>query len=166
MAVLDRCRSMKAQQPKEPRRNGHPEEDLQIKCVAWFREHYPNLAHLLFHPYNGVYFGKGRTKGQQERAGKHAKDLGVTPGVADLILLLQSGNFNALCIEMKTKTGTQEPVQKEWQNLVTQYGSKYVVCRSLEAFQELIRDYTKIEPLDKETAAVVRIFGRNVRVRK
>ena len=63
--------------------------------------------------------------------------------VADLILLYPSGGFHSLCIEFKTpsKSSRQTPTQKEWQALAEAHGNKYIVCRSLEDFQQVIRAY-------------------------
>lgn len=131
---------------------GHPEEDLQRACVSWFRERYPELAPLLFHPNNEPFFGgSGKTDAQRRIAGARAKSIGVTPGVADLVLLYPAGDVHALCIEMKTRDGRQSEAQKAWQQCVTRQGYRYEVVRSLQAFQALIREHTGIEPLsDRE----------------
>lgn len=64
-------------------------------------------------------------------------------GGGDLILLYPSGGFHSLCIEFKTpsKSSRQTPTQKEWQALAEAHGNKYIVCRSLEDFQQVIRAY-------------------------
>lgn len=64
-------------------------------------------------------------------------------GGGDLILLYPSGGFHSLCIEFKTpsKSSRQTPMQKEWQALAEAHGNKYIVCRSLEDFQQVIRAY-------------------------
>lgn len=72
------------------------------------------------------------------------KTRGYTSGkIADLILLYPSGGFHSLCIEFKTpsKSSRQTPTQKEWQALAEAHGNKYIVCRSLEDFQQVIRAY-------------------------
>lgn len=165
--ALARIKS-KTKLPKEARTITHPEDDLQKSCVSWFREHYPDIAPLMFHPNNEAYLGKGRTKAQQERAGKRAKDMGVTAGVADLILLYPGRHGeHALCIEMKSCRGTQEPSQKAWQKAVEQRGYRYELCRSLDAFKTLIEEHTGRKPADSEMAAIRRIFGdKQIKIHK
>lgn len=70
---------------------------------------------------------------------------GVTPGVSDLILLVARGNYNGLCIEMKTESrgSRQSDNQKAWQVLVETQGYKYIVCRNIEQFMSEINNYMK-----------------------
>ena len=104
---------------RPPGNTGHEEDCIQMQCVKWFRERMPDLAPLLFHPNNEAYFGGyARTAGERAVKGRRAKEKGVTPGVADLILLYPSPPFHGLCIELKTRSGRQQPGQKEWQEAV------------------------------------------------
>lgn len=140
----------------------HQEDDIQKACVKWFRDHYPTHANLLFHPNNEAYFGGwGKTEQQRINAGNRAKAMGVTPGVADLILMHQQHDHQAyaLCIELKTKTGKQSDNQKEWQKAVTQQGYRYEIVRTLADFQRLIEDYLHILPLPDEKVLLAKIFN-------
>ena len=125
----------------------HKEQDLQIRCVKYFRCTYPELARLLEHPKNEVSSGN-RTEGAI------AKAEGVQAGVADLILHVPAfvciidGNpqeelymFHSLAIELKTKTGRQSPEQKLFQRYLEAAGSMYVVVRSFEDFQKVVDRY-------------------------
>lgn len=116
------------------------EQDLQIRCVKYFRCKYPELARLLEHPKNEVASGN-RTEGAI------AKAEGVQAGVADLILHVPSevhiingeqqeelSIFHSLAIEMKTKTGRQSPEQKLFQRYFEAAGSKYIVVRTFDDF--------------------------------
>lgn len=152
---------------KTRKSNRHEEDDIQTKCVGWFREHYPHIAPLLFHPNNEAFFG-GYCRSAEERAikGKRAKDKGVTPGVADLILLYPSTPYHGLCIEMKTSKGRQEDPQKDWQKAVETHGYRYEIIRDLEHFQKLIIEYTRTDPKDHEEAMLEKIFGRPVHIHK
>lgn len=154
------------QEEKVHRRISHPEDELQKVCVSWFRESYPELAPLLFHPNNEAYFGKGRTARQQAAAGMRAKAMGVTPGVADLILLYPSAGKHGLCIEMKSKRGQQRDSQGCWQKIVETHGYEYRICKTIEEFRKILVDYIGKPPLDPDAAAVRRLFGDRVRVRK
>ncbi len=109
------------------------EHRLQAACVRWFRAKYPKHRHLLFAVPNG-----GR---RDAVTGSRLKDEGVTPGVADLILLLPSRFYGSLCIEMKTRTGRQQNTQRQWQQAVEQAGNKYVLCRSLDDFMHAVTNY-------------------------
>lgn len=121
----------------------HLEENLQAACVKWFRIQYPQYDGLLFHVPNG-----GR-RNLKEAARLKAE--GVTPGVADLLLLVpqwyttwrgyEGCLYAGLCIEMKTPKGRQSPEQKEWQYKVEGMGYKYAVCHSLDEFMDTINNY-------------------------
>lgn len=68
---------------------------------------------------------------------------GVTAGVTDLILLVGRGQFNALCIEMKTtaKGSKLSQSQLDWQLLAASNGCCCITCRTFELFQEEISWY-------------------------
>lgn len=110
------------------------EHILQTACVNYFAYAYPHLRGLLFAVPNG-----GR---RDAVTGARLKAEGVVAGVADLILLYPAHGLSALCIEMKTERGSQSPAQQRWQRLVTSLGnSRYVVCRSFDAFKDILKDY-------------------------
>lgn len=124
--------------PERPGKHRHssPEGRIQAECFAWFWNTYPQYRKLLFHVPN-----------ENDRAdsniiqGAIRKSLGVVSGVADLLLLVPSGRYHGLCIEMKDEKGRQKPAQAEWQTIVESQGYKYVVCRSLEQFKIIIQEY-------------------------
>ena len=66
---------------------------------------------------------------------------GMVAGVADLILMYPNADHHGLCIEMKTKEGTQRPTQKAWQEAVERYGYRYVVVRDIDTFISTIQNY-------------------------
>lgn len=111
----------------------HDESNLQIACVRWFRLQFPSIAPLLFSVPNG-----GR---RDAVTGAILKAEGAVAGVADLLLLLPSGDYHGLCIEMKTAKGRQSAAQMEWQKAVEAVGYKYAVVRSFAQFADLIDDY-------------------------
>ena len=111
----------------------HVESNTQIACVRWFRYQYPHLARLLFAVPNG---------GARNRVtGAIMKAEGVVAGVADLLLLVPSGPYHGLAIEMKTQTGRQSDSQKEWEKAVTAQGYSYSLVRSFADFKETIETY-------------------------
>lgn len=111
----------------------HEESRIQQICVKWFRLKYSELARLLFAVPNGG--------ARRPIEGKIMKAEGTLAGVSDLILLYPSKGFYALCIEMKTKKGRQQPSQKLFQRAVEDVGYKYVICRSFDDFMNEIRLY-------------------------
>lgn len=128
----------------------HKEQNLQIKCVRWFRIQHPAFAKLLFHPKNES------TTANARRIGGIAKAEGVVAGVADLILLIPSKCpseprpvccaptatfFSALAIEMKTESGRQSPEQRTWQQYFEHAGGRYVIIRSFDEFVDVVNRY-------------------------
>ena len=91
---------------------------------------------MLIHPANG---GK-----RNLREAARLKKAGVVAGVADLLLLVPSKEHHMLCIEIKTRIGTQTKKQKEWQLIAEKSGKKYVICRSLEEFMSEIQNYLSL----------------------
>ena len=131
---------------KSKRPKGHPEHDLQVACVAWFRAQYPEDAAMLFAVPNGG--------SRNAIEAKRLKDEGATAGVSDLIYLEARGGYGALCIETKTrrKGSGQSDKQKEWQLDAERHGNKYVVARDLAEF---CREITAYKRLPRTTAVTV-----------
>ena len=120
----------------------HEESQLQKDCVTWFRLQYPSRALILFAVPNGG--------GRSPIEAAIMKAEGVVAGVADLILLEARGNYGSLCIEMKTRSSKsrQSPNQKIWQEATQKAGNAYVVIRTFEDFQAVIRQYLALKPLN------------------
>ena len=119
------------------------EHQLQVACVNWFhaQPQYKRLYNLFF----AVPNGGARSK----MTAAKLKAEGVKRGVADLLLIVPSGTYYYLAIEMKTSTGTQSDSQKEFQKSVDIVGGKYVVCRSLEQFIHAVQSYMNGEFIEK-----------------
>ena len=130
---------------KTRRKPRHLESCLQRQCVTTFRFYYPQYRLLLFAVPNGGHRSAIEASIMQAE--------GVTPGVADLLLLVARGQHHGLCIEMKTdsKKSGQSDKQREWQAAVEAAGYKYVVVRSLPEFERLVQDY-----LDEEGRGCVK----------
>lgn len=123
------------------RKTAH-EDQLQIACVRWFDMQYPEYRMLLHHSPNGGY----RTLTE----GKLFRKMGTRAGFPDLLLLLQTDEWTALAIELKTDTGKQSVHQKEWQNVATQNGIRYEVVRSFDEFYGLVNEHIKKHRLWQE----------------
>lgn len=66
------------------------------------------------------------------------KNMGMMSGVSDTVVVLPNGK--TLFIEFKTPEGYQSPNQKDFQQTVTNLNHQYHVCRSLEQFQQIIKE--------------------------
>ena len=111
----------------------HIESSIQKNCIMWFRLQYRHLGKAIFAVPNGGF--------RNAREAAIMKAEGVTPGVADVILLVARHGFNSLCIEFKTQRGRQSELQKEWQKQAEENGNKYVICRSFMEFKEIVDEY-------------------------
>ena len=140
-------REQAQRETKNKRPKGHPEHDLQVACVAWFRAQYPEDAAMLFAVPNGG--------SRNAIEAKRLKDEGATAGVSDLVYLEARGGYGALCIETKTRRrgSGQSDKQKEWQLEAERHGNKYVVARDFAAFCREIVAYKRL-PLTRNNQRV------------
>lgn len=111
----------------------HVEDTLQKSCVRWFDLQYSHLSWALFHVPNGG------TRNVREAA--KLKEMGVRPGVPDLMLVLPRHGYHYLALELKVGKNKQTENQKWYQSKMTESGGKYVVIRSLDEFIECVKDY-------------------------
>lgn len=151
-----------SEKAKPQQRHEQKEGKLQIACVRWFRLQYPAFASLLFHPKNEA---DGATNGK--RIAINAAQ-GVVPGVPDLILSLPSFRegraaiaslhaevFYGLGIELKFgKTNNQSAKQKNFQMYWEEAGYKYALCRSIEDFMAVVKEYMLAVPAPVSDAVI------------
>ena len=109
------------------------ERQIQIQCVSWFRQRYPEASPVFFSVPNGG--------ARNAWTAKNLKDEGVLSGAPDLILLVPRHGYACLCIEMKKAGGRQSESQKTFQEACKAFKNKYVGCYSLEEFQAVVEDY-------------------------
>ena len=109
------------------------ERQIQIRCVSWFRQRYPDAS--------GVFFAVPNGGIRNAWTAKNLKDEGALSGVADLILLVPKKGYASLCIEMKKPGGRVSDSQKAFKTAVEGFKNKYVVCYSVEEFQTAVRAY-------------------------
>ena len=109
------------------------ERQIQIQCVSWFRQRYPECS--------GVFFSVPNGGARNAWTAKNLRDEGALSGVADLILLVPRHGYASLCIEMKKPTGRVSESQKAFKTACERFKNKYVVCYSVEEFQRLVEDY-------------------------
>ena len=126
-------------QPKSSRQRSMPEGKIQASCFQFFYNNFPQ--------YRGLYFA---VPNENSRADSNAitgairKAMGVYHGVSDTIMMIPKGEYHGLCIEYKDEKGRQSAHQIAWQKLVEAQGYKYVICRSLEDFQQIIDNYLNL----------------------
>lgn len=72
-----------------------------------------------------------------------AKKQGNVRGVPDVMLLVPSGNYHGLMIEMKIKGGKLLPEQKDWATKARGWGYCCKVCYSATEAIDLIKRYLK-----------------------
>jgi hypothetical protein len=66
---------------------------------------------------------------------------GVTSGVADVILLIPSGDLHGLCIEFKVGKNTQTDTQKDFEMAVLVQDYAYYVIKDFDTFITKIKNY-------------------------
>lgn len=111
----------------------HIEDTLQRQCVAWWDYTHQKVSHCLLHIPNG---GK-----RNAREAARFKAMGVRAGAPDLLLIIPSGGYNLLAMELKVGKNGQTANQKYFQQLITEQGGLYVVVRSLDQFIDTIENY-------------------------
>lgn len=136
------------------------EDKLLELCVSEFRLKYPGLKLLLFHVANErkteTITVRGKTFSPE---GAKLKRMGVTDGVADLILLVPSHGYGSLCLEGKVrkgdiyhignknimvkKDGVQSKSQHEWELAAISAGNKYVLFWNVKDFMREVDSYLK-----------------------
>lgn len=125
------------------RRHREVEHGLQVACVKWFDLQYPKERMLLFAVPNG---------GRRDRVtGAKLKAEGVRAGVADLFYAKPKcdvSGFVVCCglfVEMKTMNdgSCQSEAQRLFEREVKRMGYGYRVCRSVDEFIAVIKDYNK-----------------------
>jgi len=108
------------------------EQKIQHSCIMWFDSEYPQYRGLLYHNYlnppNAI-------------TGRILKGLGLRKGVPDLTLALPINGKHGLYIEMKNEKGTLQKEQIKYQKLLTDVGYNWELCRSLEQFKTIIKNY-------------------------
>ena len=116
-----------------------PEGKIQADCVAYFWNTFPQ--------YRKCYFAIPNENSRTDSnavTGALRKAMGVTKGVADTFLAVQSGGYGGLFVEYKTGVGKQSPEQKQWEIIIQNQGYLYRVIRSLDEFKELINWYLSL----------------------
>lgn len=113
------------------------ESKLQIAIIKWWALSWRELGAIdecmLFHVPNG---------GQRDRRSAAIfKNMGVRPGVPDLVLLQPRQGFAGLAMELKSRLRVTTDAQEIFGGALLQSGYLWIVIREIADAQALIRDY-------------------------
>ena len=112
----------------------HPESKLQQAVVKWFALQHKGIP--MFAIPNGGYRNK--------REAVRMISEGTLAGVPDLCIPVKKGQFGALYVELKTKTGKLTEQQKIVHQKLTNCGNFVAVCRSTEEFMQVVNVYLNL----------------------
>lgn len=119
--------------PKKPR-DTRSEREIQIECVGWFRERFPNQ----------IIFSCPNEAARNNWA--KFQPMGATAGSPDLIVSIKDRCF---FVEMKTATGSQSDNQKNFQWRCEALGIGYYLCRNLDDFKRaILAEWEKIKAVE------------------
>lgn len=110
-----------------PKTRLNSEAELQAACVNWFRATYP--TRIIF---------SIPTEAAIKQWAKFSKT-GALAGVADTCVLLENGQTLWVEFKKNTPTAVLRGSQLLFQKQATKLGHRYVVVRTLEAFQGLFK---------------------------
>lgn len=112
------------------------ESSLQQQIYNFFQ----NTYCLKHHSPRGMILSipNGGTRNKTEAI--TLKATGLLPGASDLIVITPNGKI--MFIELKTETGVQSDVQKDFQSRIELLGYEYHLIRSLTEFQSLFNENT------------------------
>lgn len=108
------------------------ENKLQQQIIIWYRNTFCLRHHS---PRHAIFSVPNELAASNKIATIQAKSTGLMAGVSDLIIVRPD---EVLFVEVKTATGRQSDKQKEFEEIVTAMGHRYILVRSLEDFKSLI----------------------------
>ena len=86
-----------------------------------------------------IWYAVPNGEARSVQTGAKLKKQGVRPGVADLAFVLPGGR--AAFLEIKSQTGRQSPLQKDFEAEVIANGSMYAIARGVTEAQTILRDW-------------------------
>lgn len=102
------------------------EDRIHQECYLEFHNKYPLYRGLLNYNLNNS---------ANARQGKKNKEMGLQAGRSDFEFLW---NKKVYFIEIKTETGYQSKIQKEWQSLIESQGFYYTIVRNKDRFMTVV----------------------------
>ncbi|MBP5363390.1 MAG: VRR-NUC domain-containing protein [Ruminococcus sp.] len=112
------------------------EQMLLFQWAAVAVNYYPELE-LMYHVPNE---GKRSTV-----TGSRFKQMGLKPGVPDIVLPVAHGGYTGLYIEMKYGKNKVTENQSRWLDMLKREGNKTAVCYNFEEAKEVITEYLKAD---------------------
>lgn len=104
------------------------EDYIQNQCFIYFHNRYRNVGLFVSIPNDESNPVQSRRKSLTGRY----------KGAADVVIVLNGGRV--LWVEFKLPTGRQSDSQKDFEKRITEFGHKYYVCRSIEAFKDICNE--------------------------
>ena len=111
------------------------EEQFQVALVGWFRVQYPEFSDLLYIIANGENVGPTRMK--------RLKQMGLVPGMPDLMLAVTTVHHPGLYIEMKSTKGRLRESQKSIHMQLEGQRYKVVVSHGWDDAKKVIQEYLR-----------------------
>lgn len=138
--MWDKASARDARGKRNAKKTAPTEHALQVGCVRWYRETYPQWWDLLIAIPNGGKRNIGVARKLQAE--------GVIAGVPDLFLAIPAGRFHGLFLELKNgkSNDTTANQRRVMLNLSLQL-YKTEVVRTHEEFVKKIQEY--LQPLTK-----------------
>ena len=132
-----------------PRKNAHPERDLQRAIVALLRRGYP---HIVYNAATNEAQARETDEAKRMRFGAARKASGVTSGWPDLTLALPGGR--TLYLELKAPKGRVSEAQEYIHARLRSLGHQVEVVRSVEEVQQLLHganvfQHRPVQPLHR-----------------
>jgi len=124
------------------RRRGSGEHLEQKVLIDWWSKQHPKLYNCLFAIPNGAALAGGPA--QRAMQMNKLKAEGLLPGVSDLFLMISSGEYNGIFIEMKDKGKTRCSVSNvQWEHilLAREHGFAATWCAGSKEAIQVITDY-------------------------
>lgn len=137
-------------EPKK-RKVGHPEEDIQVGCVGWFRMQFPMYARLLYANLNQLAY-TGQDRGAFINKLKRLIAMGLEKGVPDLTLAVRRGSFGGFYCELKVPGKPTKPEQDEMIALLRSQGYYCCVAKTVDEFAAEAKRYMRLETVGRVAA--------------
>ena len=119
---------------KKKQKDTRDERSIQIECVSWFRETFPNQIITVI------------SNEALARNWARYAPMGAVAGVADLLVSLRN---NIFFIEMKNANGKQSQAQKDFEAKCNALGIGYYLVRDLTSFKRsILSEWIKMQKID------------------
>lgn len=141
-------RPQAAQMSPVKRKLGHPEEDLQVGCVGWFRRQFPIYGRLLYANLNALAY-TGQSKGAFINKLKRLKAMGLEKGIPDLMLAVRRGSYSGFFCELKVPGKNPKPEQEEMIALLTAQGYYCCVSKTVDEFMHEVKRYMRLDTVGR-----------------